>query len=69
MKWSRRICRIAGIDIYLHMTFIMLLAWIALGHFAERHNLLDAINGVMFVVVIFSIIVMHELGHALTALT
>lgn len=30
MKWSWRIARVSGIDVYLHGTFLILLAWVAL---------------------------------------
>ena len=30
MNWSWRIGRIAGIDVYVHSTFLLLLGWVAL---------------------------------------
>lgn len=67
MSWSWRIGRIAGIDVYIHATFLILLAWVAYAHFVQRYRWEDAAWGLLFIVALFGIIVLHELGHALTA--
>ena len=67
MKWSWRIGTIAGIGVYLHGTFLILLAWIVLVHFLNGNDWQDTIGGLLFVACLFGIIVLHELGHALTA--
>lgn len=67
MKYSWRIGRIAGIDVYLHVTFLILLGWVAVSHYLQRQNWQDAWSGLVFTVSLFSIVVLHELGHALTA--
>lgn len=67
MKWAWRIGRIAGIDLYVHSTFLLLLAWVAIAHYVKDHNVAEAIQGLLFVLTLFGIVVLHELGHALTA--
>ena len=67
MSWSWRIGRIAGIEVYLHATFLLLLAWEALRHFRAHGDPAEAVGGVVFVLVLFGIVVLHELGHALAA--
>jgi len=67
MGWSWRIGRIAGIDIYVHPTFLLLLVWVALVHYFAHHILAEALYGLVFVLALFGIVVLHELGHALTA--
>jgi Zn-dependent protease/predicted transcriptional regulator len=67
MKWSWRIARVAGIDVYLHATFLILLAWVGLSHYLARHSLGDAADGLLFISTLFGIVVLHELGHALAA--
>jgi Zn-dependent protease len=59
--------RIAGIDISVHATFLLLLAWVGVGHYLHRHRVSDAVEGVTFIVALFGIVVLHELGHALVA--
>jgi len=36
MSWSWKLARIAGIDVYIHVTFLMLIAWIAVIHWSGR---------------------------------
>ncbi len=67
MKWSWRAGRIAGIDVYFHVTFLIFLAWIGLSYYLQRRAVRDALAGLLFVGTLFAIIVLHELGHALTA--
>ena len=67
MKSSWRIGRVAGIDVHLHFTFLLLLAWVALSHYLQRQNWQDALSGLAFILTLFTIVVLHELGHALTA--
>ena len=56
--WSLPILRIAGIHIRLHATFLLLLAWIA----SVDRKALPLFLG------LFVCILLHELGHALTAI-
>ncbi len=66
MKWSIRFARIAGIDLKIHITFLIFLAWIGLTYY--RHGGREAATqGVLFIVLLFSCVLLHELGHALTA--
>ena len=67
MSWSWRIGRIAGIDVYIHFTFVFLLAWVALAHYMAHNDLAEAMRGLIFIVALFGIVVLHELGHALAA--
>ena len=62
-----RIARIAGIDIHVHWTFGLLIAWIIFRHLGQGDTLRMAIDGLLFVLAIFACVVLHELGHALTA--
>lgn len=67
MPWSWKLARIAGIDVYVHATFFMVIAWIALVHWNESQNLASVIEGVGFILALFACVVLHEFGHALTA--
>ena len=67
MKSSWKIGRLAGIDVYLHFTFLILLGWVALSHYLQRQSWQDALGGLAFTLSLFAIVVLHELGHALTA--
>src|SRR6266498_3218488 len=65
--WSWKLGRVAGIDVYMHGTFLILLVWVAVSHYLQRHDLAHAGAGVVFILTLFAIVVLHELGHALTA--
>ena len=67
MKWSWKIAQLAGIGIYVHVTFLILLAWVGFSHYLLRHSWEDVADGILFIIALFAIVVLHELGHALTA--
>ena len=67
MSWSWKLGRVAGIPIYVHWTFVILIASIVLGYWVESHNLLTALEGGGFILSLFGCVVLHELGHALMA--
>jgi Zn-dependent protease/CBS domain-containing protein len=67
MNGSWRIGTLAGIGIFIHWTFLILLMWVALTHLVRGDDLLDAIHGVVFILALFLVVVLHELGHALAA--
>ena len=59
---SWKLGRIAGIDISLHWTLLLLVAWVA---FSAPSG--GAIGQVAFVAALFGCVLLHELGHALAA--
>jgi Zn-dependent protease/CBS domain-containing protein len=67
MKWTIYLGRIAGIKLFMHWTFIILIGWIFLAYFRIAYSMLDALVGVVFIIAIFGCVILHELGHALTA--
>ena len=67
MPWSWKVARVAGIDVYVHATFLILLAWIGVSHWFETRAIADALEGIAFILVLFACVVLHEFGHALTA--
>jgi Zn-dependent protease len=67
MKWSWKIARIAGIDIYLHFTFLLLIYLIGISYWNQHGTIAAVISGVGFILAIFACVVLHEFGHALTA--
>jgi Zn-dependent protease/CBS domain-containing protein len=67
MKWQWKIARIAGIDVYMHATFLLLIGWVALSHWTAQQSWSAVVAGVFFILLLFVFVVMHEYGHALTA--
>lgn len=68
MRGSWKITRIAGIDVSLHWTFGLLMAWVVLAAMMSG-GVATAINEALFVSLLFGCVVLHELGHALAART
>ena len=67
MKWSIKIGKFVGIDVYMHLTFVLLIGWIALVHWQRSQSIGAAMVGVLFILTIFMCVVLHEFGHALMA--
>jgi Zn-dependent protease/predicted transcriptional regulator len=67
MKWSWKIGRFAGISVYVHATFFLLIAWVALSHWIQEQSTSAAVNATAFILALFGCVVLHEFGHALTA--
>ena len=67
MKWSWRIGRIGGVDIYIHTTFPLLLAWVGISSWIDEKSISATLAGVLFILAIFGCVLLHELGHALAA--
>ena len=67
MKWSWKIGTFAGVALYMHATFPLLLGWIALTHWMQSHGLLPALLGIRLTVALFVCVVLHEYGHAFAA--
>lgn len=67
MAWSWKIGRLAGIQLYMHWTFLLLIAFIGYLYFSRGATLAAALLGIAFVLALFGCVVLHELGHALMA--
>ncbi len=67
MKWSWKIGRFAGIDVYLHMTFLLLIGWVGFSYWIQTRRVSSTLEGVGFLLALFASVVLHEYGHALTA--
>lgn len=64
MRWSLRLGSIAGIRLEVHVTFLLMLAGVALFTSSSPR---DAFHTALHLVLLFSCVVLHELGHALMA--
>ena len=67
MRWSWRIGSIAGIPLYIHATFLLIIVWVAVAHWMSDQSVAGTVLGVLFVLALFACVVLHELGHALAA--
>jgi stage IV sporulation protein FB len=67
MGWSFRIARIAGIEVRIHVTFLLLLAYFGYQGYMHDHTAAGAVASVVRVLSLFLCVLLHEFGHALAA--
>ena len=67
MRGAYRIARLAGIDVKVHWTFLILLGWFFFSFYKETNSVETGLYGIGFVLAVFACVLAHEYGHALTA--
>ena len=67
MKWAWKIGKWAGIDVYIHVTFVVLLAALALINWMASGDFVAAVYSTLFPALIFFCVLLHEFGHAVAA--
>jgi len=67
MKYSLSLGRVAGIQIFIHWTFLILIGWIVYINLKQGMGTIDIIWSVLFILTLFACVTAHELGHALAA--
>jgi Zn-dependent protease len=67
MKWSWKLGEVAGIGIFVHWTFLLLIGYIVFVRFQMGDDTAGVIESIAIVLAVFGCVVLHELGHALTA--
>src|SRR5262249_27311274 len=66
MGWSIKLFDVGGTAVRIHLTFFLLLAWIAAIHWS-RGGAPEAVDGVLFIIALFVCVVLHEFGHIVAA--
>ena len=67
MKGSFKLGKVAGIGIFIHWTFSLLILFIIFMNYKSGQNTTQIIWSVVFILSIFITVLLHELGHALAA--
>ncbi len=66
MSWSLNIGKVAGTMVRIHLTFLLFLAWIFAASYA-RGGAATAWDTLLFMVLLFLCVLLHEFGHIFTA--
>ena len=66
MSWSYRIIRIAGTDVKVHITFVLLLIWQGLAVYPTGGAEAVLIT-IGLIIAVFACVLLHEFGHILMA--
>ena len=67
MKGALKIGRVAGISIEVHWTFTLILIWVVFLDIQRGGTLASSLMNITLILLLFVCVVLHELGHALTA--
>ncbi len=67
MRWSLRLGGYRGIDVFIHLTFLLLLGFLAWTAWLDSGSATAVLGGLAFILAVFACVVLHEFGHALTA--
>jgi Zn-dependent protease/CBS domain-containing protein len=69
MSWSIKLFRVKGIDVKVHLTFVLILIWAAY-HWSGTtgQGWLGALFGIVATLLLFTSVLLHEFGHSLQAL-
>ena len=66
MRSSLKVASIFGIEVRIHVTFLLYLAWIWLNYY-QVAGLSGAIQGTLLILALFACVLLHEFGHAFAA--
>jgi len=66
MRWSWQVAKVAGIPIRIHATFFLFLVFLYVV-LARDQSSKEAAEWIGFLLALFGCVVLHELGHAITA--
>lgn len=67
MKGAFKLGKIAGISLFIHWTFSFLVLFVVYVNYKSGQNMAQILWSLLFVTCIFLTVLLHELGHALTA--
>jgi Zn-dependent protease len=66
MRSSLKIATVFGIQVRIHVTFLLFLAWIWISYY-QLAGFSGAMQGVLFILALFTCVLLHEFGHAFAA--
>ena len=67
MRWQWKVGTFAGIDVFVHATFLILIGWMGYSYWLQYGTIAKVAEGILFILALFLCVVLHEYGHALTA--
>ena len=61
MKWQWKLGTFAGIDVYIHATFLLIIGWVGYSHWLENQNWGEVLSGIGFILTLFLCVILHDL--------
>ncbi len=69
MSWSIKLFKVKGIEVKVHMTFVLILVWAAYRWSGSTgEGIQGALFGIVATLLLFCSVTLHELGHSMQAL-
>ena len=69
MSWSIKLFKVKGIDVKVHLTFVLILIWAAYRwSVSTGEGWMGAVFGIVATLLLFTSVTLHEFGHSLQAL-
>jgi Zn-dependent protease/CBS domain-containing protein len=66
-RWSWKFVTVAGIDVYVHATFLLLIAFLGFSDLVAGQGVVAMVGTTTLILAVFTTVVLHEFGHALMA--
>src|SRR5260370_14321941 len=66
MRSSLKVASIFGIEVRIHLTFLLFLVWIWFSYY-QIAGFAAGVQGVLFILAVFACVLLHEFGHAFAA--
>ena len=66
MRWSLKIAKVLGIEVKVHVTFLLLPLFFGMLYYRQG-GWPAAIEGVGLILLLFGCVLLHEFGHAIAA--
>lgn len=67
VRWAWKVATVAGIDVYIHASFLLLIGFITFSDLAAGQGAISVFRGTLLILAVFTAVVLHEFGHALMA--
>src|SRR5215213_2414600 len=58
MKWQWKLGTFAGIDVFIHATFLLLIGWIGYSHWLQYGTIAKVAEGILFILALFLCVVL-----------
>jgi hypothetical protein len=54
MRWQWKLGRLQDIDVFVHATFVLLIAWVGYSHWLANQYWSEVLTGILFILALFA---------------
>ena len=59
MRWQWKLGTFAGIDVFIHATFLLLIGWVGYTHWLEHGTIAKVVEGILFILALLNRFIGH----------